>query len=275
VRLVSGAANLPKFDRPPVFETVLGVQFNTLQGFSVLHYGLYWGKIRGSYPNYEVHPPLSPAVELFGAEAWKQPTAGLEVLQTPDIRTWFLDATGSMLLQTQKDRFLQNWRKVHDTNVYPHYEQLKPQFFSEWQTFCAFLNEVGINRPEVNQCEVTYVNHIEIQQGSKSYGSLRNVISCWSGEYSGDFLREPEAVGFNSRYLLQEKKGRLHISMQPAIRREDAKEILRLTLTARGKPASSEPTAIEEWFNIGHEWVVRGFTDVTTKEMHDMWGRTQ
>jgi hypothetical protein len=132
-----------------------------------------------------------------------------------------------------------------------------------------------INNPEVNQCEVTYVNHIEIEQGSKSYGSLRNVISCWSGQYSGDFLREPEAVGFNSRYLLQEKKGRLHISMQPAIRREDAKEILRLTLTARGKPASSEPSAIEEWFNIGHEWVVRGFTDVTTKEMHDIWGRTQ
>src|SRR5882724_3288532 len=275
--MVSGAANptIPKFDRPPVYETVLGVQFNPLKGFSVPHYGLYWGKIRGDYPKYEVHPPLSPAVELFGSEARKESQARVELLQVPDVRTWFLTQDGTILLQVQKDRFLQNWRKMQDGDVYPHYDQLKPKFCEEWQRFGRFLEEVGIERPEVNQCEVTYVNHIDIKQGPKSYGNLSRIISCWSGNYSGNFLSEPESVNFSSRYLLPEKKGRLHIAMQPAIRRRDAKEILRLNLTVRGRPASSEVEDIMEWLELGHEWAVRGFTDITTEEMHKHWGRTQ
>src|SRR5687768_5686836 len=155
--MVSGAANrqFPKFDRPPVYETVLGVQFDPLKGFSIPHYGLYWGEIRGDYPKYEVHPPLSPAVEMFGSEALKEVKAGIQVVPLPDVRTWFLTQDGRILLQVQKDRFLQNWRKIEDSDVYPHYDQLKPKFCEEWQRFCRFLKDVGIERLEVNQCEVT------------------------------------------------------------------------------------------------------------------------
>jgi uncharacterized protein (TIGR04255 family) len=267
--------SIPKFDRPPVYETVLGVQFDPLRGFSVPHHGLYWGTIRGDYPNYEVHPPLSPAVEQFAAEARKEGKVGIEVVSVPEVRTWFLNHDGTILLQLQKDRFLQNWRKIQESDVYPHYDELKPKFCREWQRFCQFLADVGIERPDVNQCEVTYVNHIDIDLGPKSYGDLRKVISCWSGKCSGNFLSDPEAVTFNSRYLLPEKRGRLHVSMQPVIRRRDAKEILRLILTVRGKPNSSELDVIIEWLDLGHEWVVRGFADVTTDEMHRIWGRTQ
>jgi uncharacterized protein (TIGR04255 family) len=273
---VPGAADsLPKYDRPPVYETVLGVQFNPLKDFSIPHYGLFWANIRGDYPKYEVHPPVSPIVERFDSEGWKQPTAGIELVQIPDLRTWFVNQNGTILLQVQKDRFLQNWRKVQDSDVYPHYDQLKPKFCSEWQRFCRFLEEVGIAGPDVNQCEVTYVNHLDVEHGPKFYGNLRRVVSCWSGNYSGNFLSDPESVNFDCRYLLPDRKGRLHISMQPAIRRRDAKEILRLTLTVRGKPLSSNLNDIQEWLNLGHEWIVRGFTDITTKEMHQYWGRTQ
>ncbi|MGH7825503.1 MAG: TIGR04255 family protein [Candidatus Binatia bacterium] len=274
---MSGAANppIPKFERPPVYETVLGVQFNPLNGFSVPHYGLYWANIRESYPKYEVHPPLSPAVEEFGSGAWKEAKTGIEVVPVPDVRTWFLNKEGTILLQVQKDRFLQNWRKVQDSDVYPHYDQLRPKFSEEWQRFCRFLEEVGIESPDVNQCEVTYVNHIDVDLGPKSSVDLHKVITCWSGKRSGNFLPEQESVSFNSRYLLPEKKGRLHVAMQPVIRRRDAKEILRLNLTVRGKPNSSELNDIVEWLNLGHDWAVRGFADITTPEMHQIWGRTQ
>lgn len=275
--MVSAAINLPipKFDRPPVYETVLGIQFNILKGFSIPHYGLYWGRVRGDYPKYEVHPPLSPAVEQFGSDSRKQAKSGIEIVPVPDIRTWFLNDNGTILLQVQKDRFLQNWRKVQDSEVYPHYDQLKPKFLQEWRTFCRFLEETEIERPEVNQCEVTYVNHIDVDLGPRRYGDLQKVISCWSGKCSGDFLSDPESVNFNSRYLLPDKKGRLHITLQPAFRRSDAKEILRLNLTVRGRPNSSEVDDIAEWLDLGHEWVVRSFTDVTTSEMHKIWGRTE
>ena len=273
---MSETANLPipRFDRPPVYETVLGLQFNPLKGFSIPHYGLYWGVIRGDYPTYEVHPPLSPAVERFGSELRKNAKAGIEIVPVPDIRTWFLNSDGTILLQVQKDRFLQNWRKAQEGDVYPHYDQLKPKYLQEWRTFCRFLEDLGIERPDVNQCEVTYVNHIDVDLGPRRYGELQTVVSCWSGKSSGNFLSDPESVSFNSRYLLPEGKGRLHVTLQPAIRRSDAKEILRLNLTVRGRPKSSEANDIAEWLDLGHEWVVRSFADVTTEEMHKIWGRT-
>jgi uncharacterized protein (TIGR04255 family) len=271
---MSGAANsdIPKFNHPPVYETVLGVQFNSLKDFSIPHYGLYWGKIRGEYPKYEVHPPLSPAIEQFGYDSREKANAGIEIVQSPDVRTWFLNQAGTILLQVQKDRFIQNWRKMQDTDLYPHYDQLKPKFFQEWQRFCSFLVEAGIEKPEVNQCEVTYVNHIDVEP--HDHGKLKKVISCWSGTYSGTFLSDPESVNFSCRYLLPETKGRLHITLQPAIRRRDAKEILRLALTVRGKPDSADLDGIAKWLDLGHEWAVRGFADVTTGEMHKTWGRT-
>jgi uncharacterized protein (TIGR04255 family) len=275
--MVSVTSNppIPKFDHPPVYETVLGVQFNPLKDFSIPHYGLYWALIRGNYPKYEVHPPLNPAVERFDVGSRKDTKTGIEVVAVPDIRTWFLNNDGTILLQVQKDRFLQNWRKMQDGDVYPHYDQLKPKFFQEWRMFCQFLEDTGIERPDVNQCEVTYVNHIDVGLGSRRYGELQKIISCWSGKYSGNFLSDPESVNFTSRYLLPENKGRLHVTLQPAIRRRDAKEILRLNLTVRGRPNSSETDDISEWLDLGHDWVVRGFADITSGEMHKIWGRTQ
>ncbi len=264
----------PEFNHPPVYETVLGLHFSPLKVFSIPHFGLYWAKIRDEYPQQELRPPLSPAIEQFESNLWKETRPKVEFLPMSEVRCWFVRTDGTRLLQVQRDNFLQNWRKIQDSDVYPHYANLKPQFFKEWQTFCNFLEEEKIEIPVVDQCEVTYINHIDMGQGWKSYNELSKVLACWSGQCSGDFLPDPESININSRYLLPDKIGRLHISLQPAIRRRDAKEILRLSLTVRGKPESSNWDHISKWLDLGHEWIVRGFTDITTKQMHDLWGRT-
>jgi hypothetical protein len=71
-----------------------------------------------------------------------------------------------------------------------------------------------------------------------------------------------------ARYPMPEG-GRLRVMMQPAIRRQDAKEVLQLTLRARGRPRRPELGASLEWFDLGHEWIVRGFTGLTTAAMHE------
>jgi hypothetical protein len=68
-------------------------------------------------------------------------------------------------------------------------------------------------------------------------------------------------------------QGRLPIKLQSAIRHADAKEILQLTLTARGRPASSSLDHVRRWFDLGREWVVQGFADFTTAKMHQLWRR--
>lgn len=262
----------PDYDRPPVVETYLGVQFSPLVKFSIPHFGLYWAKIRDNYPDFQVQPPLPTVMEQFETERFVQAKLGVELVSIPDVRCWFIDKSGRMLTQVQTNRFIHNWRKLKPEDVYVHYDRIKPSFSQEWKTFCKFLEEADLGKPEINQCEITYVNHIELGQGWNSYGELNKVISCWSGKYSGKFLSAPESINIGARYGLPDKRGRLHIQMQPAIT-QDAKEILQLNLTARGKPESADMEHVLEWFDLGHEWIVRGFTDLTAKDMHDFWGR--
>lgn len=264
---------LPDYQQPPVVETLLGVQFTPLTNFSIPHFGLYWDRIRKDYPNYQVLPRLGQSIEQFGSGLVSRPKIGVEFVSTPEVRCWFIEKSGRMLTQVQSDRFLHNWRKVDPNDVYVHYDRIRPRFIEEWTRFCAFLKDEGIAPPEVNQCELTYVNHIDLGKGWSSYGELNKVISFWSGTSSGNFLPVPESVNIGARFVLPDKRGRLYIELQPAIRPHDAKEILQLNLTARGKPESNSLDKILEWFDLGHEWIVRGFTDFTAKEIHEFWER--
>lgn len=266
---------LPEFSRPPVVETVLGVQFGPLDAFTVSHFGLYWTRIRDEYPKVEVQPPLRPVTERFGADAQiGEPGLEVSLVTGPEIRCWFIDPSDTRLVQIQRDRFILNWRKVKRDEAYPRYRTLRPKFEEEWKRFCRFLSDEGSRSPEVDQCEITYVNTIEISEGLESAGKIESLVAYWSSSPSGDFLRTPETVSLNARFLMPENKGRLYVAVQPAIRRRDAREVLHLTLTARGSPESPALRDVLSWFDLGHEWIVRGFTDFTTRRMHELWGRT-
>ena len=63
--------------------------------------------------------------------------------------------------------------------------------------------------------------------------------------------------------------------MQPAIRGRDQKDILNLTLSAKGNPAKQELESIRKWFDMAHGVVVKAFADLITQEMDALWQRTQ
>src|SRR5712691_2385152 len=88
----TGSRKRVDFDRPPVTETILGVQFAPLQGFTLPYAGLLWLKFRERYPNHEVRPPLSPVVEDFTGPP-RPALFGIELSSEPDARFWFIDDT--------------------------------------------------------------------------------------------------------------------------------------------------------------------------------------
>jgi len=262
---------LPTYERPPVTETVLGVQFAPLPGFTVAHLGRFWAEIEDTYPTHEIHPPLGPQMEQFeGPPTPSQVRVALTA--KPRVRGWFIDAAGAELIQVQHDWFVRNWRKVTGAERYPGYEDLKPRFEADWRRFTEFLDRKGLGRPEVNQCEVTYVNDIPQGEGWSSLGEAHRVLSSLAAP-KREFLVEPEVEIVNATYVMPEKKGRLHVVAQPAVRTYDRQVVLQMTLTARGRPASSSEEDVATWLDLGHEWIVRGFADLTTRPMQDRWGR--
>jgi uncharacterized protein (TIGR04255 family) len=275
--------SLPDYDNPPVVETAIGVEFGSLEKWEIPHFGLFWQRIQAEYPHFEVNPAVVTQAEKPQLEFSQGQVPRLEVsvgtvplsAYKPLVRCWFLNEAKTELIQVQNDRLIHNWRKVLGSEPYPHYENIRPAFKHDWEQFCEFLKIYSLGMPEVRQCEVTYVNHIDRGEGWESFADLPSMFPSWTGATSEGVLPAPESVLFNLSYLMPEKNGRLRITLVHAFRPSDARETLQLTVAARGKPASSAISDVFEWLDFGRYWVVWGFTDFTSARMHGLWRRKQ
>lgn len=264
---------LPEYSDPPVDETVLAIQFAPIQGFGIPHFGLYWERIRERYPSYEVQQPI-PSVTEQMAPHFRSMQIGFQLVATPELRCWYVDKSGNQLFQLQRDRFMFNWRRVKGDEPYPRYQTLCSTLKEEWLGFRDFLKSENLEAPQVNQCEVTYVNNIEYDNGWSGYGELHKVINAWAEPPATMFLPVPERVNLEAHYRWNDDAGRLHVSLQPVLRARDGKEVLQMTLVARGAPRSLDDDGVFDCLDHCRKWVVKGFADFTTKTIQTkIWGR--
>lgn len=268
----------PSFGAPPVVEMVLGVEFSDLHRWTLPYYGLFWGTIRDRYPNCTVKEPLASVVEKFSGPGRAEVSLNLPPGGIPPIRCWYSDRPSTWMLQLQRDRFIQNWRKISDNHELPSYSQysdVRCRFEAEFLSFKEFIEVEKLGELQVRQCEMTYVNHIEPQDGKDVASLLPELLPFWSDSSSGSLLPSlPEVAVFRASYVIPDNQGRLHISIEPVFRHADAKELMQMTVTARIKPISSVIDQILPAFDLGHDWAIKGFTDFTSSKLHENWRRS-
>jgi uncharacterized protein (TIGR04255 family) len=268
--------NLPRYAKPPVVEVVISVQFDEM-AVTPIHFGLFWEHVRERYPRTEFHPPLGSVVELFGTQGAQR--ASLEIESGfPLARGWYLSEDGLRLVQLQRDRFILNWRKLDTDASYPSYDALRELFERELSVFLDFASEMQLGDFEPTQCELTYVNHIFAGQQWKTLGDLSDVVSVWSGRTADASLPDPEDVRLAWQYRFDERGkplGRLHVKVQSAFRTSDRLPVIVLQLLGRGAPVGSGVEGVLAFADRAHEWIVRGFTALTTERMHAVWERQQ
>jgi len=158
--VTSRPKDLPDFRKPPIAETVLSLQFEPIPGLASAHLGLLWERFRQELPLIEEHPPLPPVFETFDIPLPAQLEVTIEE-KPPVPRVWFVNETKTELIQMQPDRFIHNWRKMEGIEPYPHYEPIRERFRSEVAVLEEFLNDEKLGAMVANQCEITYVNHVE------------------------------------------------------------------------------------------------------------------
>jgi len=268
---MSTPSPLLNFDDPPVVETVLGVEFASLDRWSIPHFGLFWNEIRSEYPRHVVQAASETLPERFGEERTKPQGIRIELLTQPRMRCWFHDASESRLIQVQSDRFAHNWRKRGPTEEYPRYDTIRPRFEAEWRRFCAFVEREQLGEPSVSQCEVTYVNQIEQGPAWSSLGDLSKVVTFWT-KYNSEQLPEPEGILTRTTHILPNLKARFYVELQHAVR-ADLKEVLQLSLTVRGRPTSGRLGDVLSWMDEARKAIVLTFVDLTTPRMHQLWKR--
>jgi uncharacterized protein (TIGR04255 family) len=214
---------LPEYASPPVFEVALGVQFERLE-MRAAHLGSIWAHFRDRFPKTEEHPPLSNIVEQFGLREASPVDIEFGLGQIPVPRCWFLSGDGTQLIQVQQDRFVQNWRKLDKPVTYPRYETLRKAFALDLKRFDQALKSENLGTPNINQCEVTYVDHIECDGVASSHSDVGKVFNVWRDDYNSPFLES----GFDGAL---------------------------------------------SFLDEAHDWCVRGFEAIATKEIQQSWGK--
>ena len=274
------APDLPNFAAPPITEVVLSVQFDTLAALGNVHAGLLWTEYRADYPKVSEKPPLNPQFETFGGGGAPAPTQipfRFEAFFDSTIsRFWFEETGGAHLVQVQNDRIVHNWRKRDIENEYPRYEPIADRFEREIRKFKDFLSREGLGELRANQCEVTYINTIQLPDGADPHQHLNRITPLWNGGFDSPGLLEPENVLTQARYLLKEDGqpfGRTYVNFAPVIRNVDLGPAVQLDITVRARPAGQSTEAAFDLLDREREIVVRTFAAVTTPEMHRMWER--
>jgi uncharacterized protein (TIGR04255 family) len=253
---------LPEYDKPPVLEVVFGIQFSALKGIQTRHFGEFWTKIRDEFPITRDMPPLPEISE----------TPSVELLLMPPLRRVFLLSSDQRyVVQLQESRFNLNWRKVEAGDKYPRFGVVFSKFQQAWGDFSAFGELAGLGNLIPNRYELTYVNHLEIKGDVfSSELEAKAKMFRWQG-LDAQFLPAPASASASWQFQMPESKGIFSANLSHA-KRQDATDLLVLNMACAG-PASSKFT-LREWFETAHEWIVRGFTDLTTSEAHKEWGRT-
>jgi uncharacterized protein (TIGR04255 family) len=280
-RQMSGTASsgtvLPHYRTPPVVEVIFAV---ALQPVSVTlvdlaRFGIE--RLSQEFPLSQDQPAVRMTVESFDA-AGENLVPTLSLLTGPGgppVRLWFQSEDKTRLIQLQRDWFAYNWQGASGDDPYPRYEYIEGRFLQTWDMFSDFLAEHSAETAAVEQCELSYINHITPGDLWSHPGQVDRILRL-AGRASG-FLPEPEDSQVVSRYRIRHQDldvGRLYVQATPGQRQSDRKPIIQLNVTVRGRPWAEGREGMISFFRLAHEWIVNGFAAVTTDEaQYGLWGR--
>lgn len=253
---------LPSYKQPPVDEVVCGLRFEPLKKLKIPHIGVLWEKFRNEFPTVQHVIPISTDASFVVDEATGVPLP----------RIWFISKVDNELIQFQSDRFYYNWRQRGDD--YPRYPSIIKKFEKAKSQLEAFTNELELGTITPLECDLTYINHIPIGHGWQNIDDLSKVIRDFPWQKGKhNFLPNPANIAWQARFELPDGKGWLNVKLNQAKRKDGVLNLV-LELGAKGLGEEKTEKAIRNWFDVAHEWIVRGFTDLTVKEVQEnIWKR--
>ncbi|BCJ71658.1 hypothetical protein CS0771_12020 [Catellatospora sp. IY07-71] len=253
----------PRFDRPPVREVALTVQFDALQTMQTLTLAPLRVDWSPEYPKLSEVAPRSPLtrtganVEFVSSEApWPVP------------RCTFISADGNRAIEIQHDRFGVTWSFDSDAPSYPGFGALSAELAARFGQFEALINSsLGVDI-QVNDVEIEYENHIE---GIRAEELCFGILSGWA--QSTATLAEPtlDYAGMRFHYCASPSNDNTAILVGVDTAESDGNGSAS-TLRLEVQRDTDSSKVFVESLSIAHEVLVRRFLEVTTPAMHSEWG---
>jgi uncharacterized protein (TIGR04255 family) len=168
---------LPSFERPPLVETVLGVQFDPIASLGSAHLGAFWKAVASTWRVLDEVAPLPQFAEISTHRpSWKTPSLKVALPPPPSQRLRFVDHNDQGMIQIQNGWFVYNWRCLEKGGAYPRFTNVHDAFCANLALFRDFLKREGLGDIKPNLWEVTYVNHIDAGQAWSSPKDWASVI---------------------------------------------------------------------------------------------------
>jgi uncharacterized protein (TIGR04255 family) len=260
-------------------------------------YGRFASAVRDRLPRRSRQPVVPRNQEVFDRPPAQ---AAFEIrLEGPtDLpRVMFESEDRTEVVQLQPHRLTVNWRATIPGPPYPRYEPLRRRFRELLRILFGALDEQNQPHP-VELAEVTYVNPIEYPGDDaadavgRTHPDLASIINRFRKRPASAYLPEAEDAHLRVRWRIPDDTGspigRLHLAVEPGLSPSRLKSpamttpdalpsaltpIYVVTLIAHVMPSGGSVERAMKALDIGHEWVVLGFDDLTTTEMHNYWGR--
>lgn len=251
------------YAKPPLQEVVFGVQFPSIPDFTVGHIGKLWQKYEAEYPGFREQPAFATTIELQSDEPpfYNSPTL------MP--RCVFAAPNDASVIQIQRDAFYYNWRK--QAEEYPRYEVVADRFDIQFSKFVKFIESSKLSKLAPNQLELTYLNEIPVDS------NVRQILkdASWLPE-NHQFLPAPGLIALSAKFLMADDLGTLHSDFR--ITANDSGEVVyQWILVARGCTNPRSDLTFDKmrpWYDKARDWIVRGFTDLSTEEAQQvLWER--
>ncbi len=263
--------SLPEFENPPIVETVIGVQFEPIEGFTAAHAGLFWGQfLRENWNSATEAPMLPTATTQYGALHFTQPS--LQLVKTMHNRVQITNVKNDRMIQIQNSRLILNWRKTDEP--YARFPNLLSEFNLHLSAFNEFLRGRGLSEVKPNAWELTYVNHID-------RGDLWSTVSDWGNIFPGLLNpwpndRATSIESYSSQWIVAfpANLGRLQVVLQHIRKGDDVgSEAVDLRLIATG--VVNAQSGLQTGLHLGRTSIVEHFTSMTSKAAHDHWQRVK
>ena len=267
---------MPDYERPPVVETVLGIQFEPIANFGNAQLGAFWKSLDATeWVSVADAPPMPAQLEQFG-DAVRLPTQfRIRFGQELRTRLQIKNRAGDRMVQVQHGRLHFNWLNEGHAS-YPRYGRIRDGFNDVLQRFMAFIGRERLGEFRPNQWEVTYRNSIP-------KGTVWNSPSDW-----GFFkplgpvptlpgLLEGESFSGEWHFVIPDRRGRLHILWQHGlipVQDNELEATVSLTLTARGPLVEGVDrlAAVDDGLELGHKTIVRSFRELMSDQANAYWG---
>lgn len=189
-------------------------------------------------------------------------------------RIWAISADDVLLLQTQNDRLILNWRRVNPNTKYPGYLGfLRAEFQRRWNSLTQFLSDNDMPAPIPTLVEFNYVNAVALELDDSLEGVV-TVVQTPVEELPG----EDRFTQFSLiREVVQSETDpyttQITISGQPQPAPTGERQLF-FNVVAKSLVGSrtDDPLAA---LDAAHALAIHSFARLVTKEKQDEWGREQ